>query len=267
MGGLLKFVFNFKLIKPILAPITRPLFRLLLGLIAIPIFRFICRRLLKIQELDEELEKDLEQWFKASLVLLAATKNMEMALFGEFLGVQAIDGGMNDPIITGLRIMMAIGVIETMPDQELFSIIHPGPPKLKYDRQLGLWQCCKLQWYPFLKGIVCQHLNRSSPVFAILCAIFAGPAGWICFFLAITQYLIIGLVTSKDRAMDALSMFDEQVAIRRQQLRDEFHLPEPAAKSPSMGPELQPAAPAAAASPATDSLPPGPSEPVSPGQH
>ncbi|WP_237225817.1 DNA topoisomerase I [Rubinisphaera sp. JC750] len=271
MGGLLKFVFNFKLIKPILAPITRPLFRLLLGLIAIPIFRFICRRLLKIQELDEELEKDLEQWFKASLVLLAATKNMEMALFGEFLGPDAIgQGGMNDPIITGLRIMMAIGVIEMMPDQELFSIIHPGPPKLKYDRQLGLWQCVKQQWFPFVKGLVCQHLNRSSPVFAILCAIFDGPAGWICFFVAITQYLIIGLVTSKDRAMDALSRFDEQVAIRRQQLRDEFHLQEPPGMKVSKpAPPTADSPPAAEVSAAAkaESLPSRMPDGLSAGQH
>lgn len=272
MGGLLKFVFNFKLIKPILAPITRPLFRLLLGLIAIPIFRFICRRLLKIQELDQELEKDLEQWFKASLVLLAATKNMEMALFGEFLGPQVVgQDDLSNPWITGLRIMMAIGVIETMPDQELFSIIHPGPPKLKYDRELGLWECCRRQWYPFVKGLICQHLNRSSPVFAILCAIFPGPSGWICFFLAITQYLIIGLVTSKDRAMDALLRFDEQVAIRRQQLRDEFHLQDPLAEPASGAVSPAPAAPqisAQSAVPAAaESIPPTVADGLSTGQH
>ncbi|HEX6987794.1 MAG TPA: hypothetical protein VF170_20605, partial [Planctomycetaceae bacterium] len=46
--------------------------------------------------------------------------------------------------------------------------------------------------------------------------------GWVCYGLAITQYLIIGLVTSRDKALDALSEFDRQVAIRRQQLVEEF---------------------------------------------
>ncbi|MCA8982132.1 MAG: DNA topoisomerase I [Planctomycetaceae bacterium] len=220
MGGLLKFLFRIPLVKPVLARISRPLFRILLGLIAVPIFRFLCRRILRFQDLDQELEKDLEQWFKASLVLLAATKNMEMALFGELLGAE---DDLGNPWITGLRIMMAIGVIELMPDQALFALIHPGPPPLCYKKELGLFRCLQDHWYPFLKGLVCQHLNRSSPVFAILCTIFLGPAGWICYGLAITQYLIIGLVTSRDRAVDVLSQFEEQVSLQRKQLEHELN--------------------------------------------
>lgn len=226
MWSAFRFLFRWQIFKPIIQPILRPLFRVLMGLIAIPIFRFLMRKIFRVQELDDELEKDLEQWFKATLVLLAATKNMEMAIFGFlFSGEVGVDDFQN-PWVTGMRIMMAIGVIEMMPDQELFAIIHPGPPRLKYDRKKGLWKCIREQSYPFLKGVACQHLNRSSPVFAILCAIFHGTAGWICFGLAITQYLIIGLVTSRDRALDALSEFDRQVAIKRQELRQEFGLDE-----------------------------------------
>ncbi len=213
--------------KVYLAPVLRPFFRIVLGLIAIPIFRFIMQKVFRVQELDEELEKDLEQWFKASLVLLAATKNMEMAIFGELLNLgNGAEDDFSNPWITGMRIMMAIGVIEMMPDQELFAIIHPGPPALKYDREKGIWNCLREQCRPFLKGLLCQHLNRSSPVFAILSAIFDGTAGWVCFGFAITQYLIIGLVTSRDRALDALSEFDRQVAIRRKELKQEFGLDE-----------------------------------------
>ena len=224
MGPIFKALFSSKLLGPILKPILRPLFRVLMGLIAIPVFRFLLRKIFRVQELDSELEKDLEQWFKATLVLLAATKNMEMALFGWLAdwfpawfsvseSVSTVD--FQNPWITGMRIMMVIGVIEMMPDQELFAIIHPGPPPLKYERKKGLWACIREQFRPFAKGVLCQHLNRASPVFAILCAIFAGTAGWVCFGLAITQYLIIGLVTSRDKALDALSEFDRQVAIRR----------------------------------------------------
>ena len=222
-----RFLFSPRFMKVYLAPVLRPFFRIVLGLIAIPIFRFIMQKVFRVQELDEELEKDLEQWFKASLVLLAATKNMEMAIFGELLNLgNGAEDDFSNPWITGMRIMMAIGVIEMMPDQELFAIIHPGPPALKYDREKGIWNCLREQCRPFLKGLLCQHLNRSSPVFAILSAIFDGTAGWVCFGFAITQYLIIGLVTSRDRALDALSEFDRQVAIRRKELKQEFGLDE-----------------------------------------
>ena len=216
---MLRFLFNMRLLQSILKPITRPLFRLLLGMIAIPLFRFLCRRVLKIQDLDEEIEKDLEQWFKASLVLLAATKNMEMALFGELLGAE---DDLSNPWVTGLRIMMAIGVTELMPDQELFAIIHPGPPRFVYDRQKGFWRCLREQAGPIGRGLWNQHVNRSSPVFAILCTIFVGVAGWICFGLAIAQYLYIALVTSRDRALDVLSEFDKQISLRRQEIQEQM---------------------------------------------
>jgi hypothetical protein len=212
----------------LLIPFLKPLGRLFLGLLAIPIFRFVVRRVLRVQEIDEELEKDLEQWFKASLVLLAATANMEETLFGWFVPTQELPEMLSDKdpwqqaFLVGMRLLLVIGVIEAMPDQALFSVIHPGPPKLYFDRKKGLVCCAKEQWFPFCKGFICQHLSRSSPVFAILSAILPDAAGWFCYFMAIVQYLIIGLVTSRDRALDVLSEFDKQIEMRRQEIIKEF---------------------------------------------
>ena len=50
--------------------------------------------------------------------------------------------------------------------------------------------------------------------------------GWICYLMAIVQYLIIGLVTSRDRAVDVLTEFDRAVARRRKELIEEFSLDE-----------------------------------------
>lgn len=274
---------------------------MLVGVIAIPIFRFIMRRVFRLQDLDDELEKDLEQWFRGALLLLAASANMEHLLFGWMTKLDWMDRA--DWLTMGLRLMLAIGVIEAMPDQELFAVIHPGPPKVKPGKSF-LKEFWRMKWL-FLKGFVCQHLNRSSPVLAMMAAIVGAqimtvseveqtklnrmtfvewgyvqqigdvtPAqlilaksayfqnvpdfrinlseviqtdsqfrrsrerwivGWCCYLLAITQYLIIGLVTSRDRAMDVLSEFDRAVAVRRKQLMEEFEIPESAA-----GPGPQP---------------------------
>lgn len=279
---------------PILKSALRPITRVIVGVIAIPIFRFIMRRVFRLQDLDEELEKDLEQWFRGALLLLAATANMEHLLFGWTEKFDWMDR--MDWLTMGLRLMLAIGVIEAMPDQELFAVIHPGPPKVKPGKNIlkVLW----LQKWQFLKGFVCQHLNRSSPVLAMMAAIVGAQliavgedqksqlvtsqvhamvtvqhavtpvpvtalatgavfnataidlnneyarsariltttrrnwerwlVGWSCYLLAITQYLIIGLVTSRDRAMDVLSEFDRAVAQRRKELIEEFDLPDEA---------------------------------------
>ena len=196
-----------------------------------------CRRVFRLQDLDDELEKDLEQWFRGALLLLAASANMEHLLFGWLDKLDWMDR--MDWLTMGLRLMLAIGVIEAMPDQELFAVIHPGPPKIKPGKSFfkDFW---RKKW-AFLKGVVCQHLNRSSPVLAMMTAIVGAqlPAepvenfdqlherwvvGWVCYLMAITQYLIIGLVTSRDRAMDVLSEFDRAVAQRRQELIEEFQL-------------------------------------------
>lgn len=216
MYGLLQSLLGRKLLTPLLRPVTR----LMVGAIAIPLFRFFLRRCVRLQDLDQELEKDLEQWFRGSLLLLAATANMEQVLF-EWVPPRG------DWLLMASRLLLAVGIIESMPDQELFSIIHPGPkkPKLRRGRILA---DCREQCGPFIKGLLCQHLNRSSPVFAIMAAIFNGPEGWVFYGIAITQYLIIGLVTSKDKALDALSQFDRQVAIRRRELIEEFEVDAPA---------------------------------------
>lgn len=267
---------------PLFRSILRPITRVIVGIIAIPVFRFVLRRVFRLQELNQELEKDLEEWFRGALLLLAASANMEHLLFGWMANLNWLDRA--DWLTLGLRLMLAIGVIEAMPDQELFAVIHPGPPKLRKGRMLkDLWE----KKFRIVKGVVCQHLNRSSPVLAMMCAIVGsqlptitetqeqlmrervivgwsyaqqaasvGPfntlisvqaadvilpdltravdafdrnwerwlVGWICYLMAITQYLIIGLVTSRDRAMDVLSEFDRAVAERRRELIEEFDL-------------------------------------------
>lgn len=223
--------FLFRLLMPqnLIRPVLRPLTRIMVGLIAIPLFRLFMRRIIRVQDLDEELEKDLEQWFRGSVMLLVATANMEQVLFGWVpFDLETKYAWLS----VGLRLMLAIGVIEAMPDQELFSIIHPGPPKPKWPRKGHFWTDLKVQFKPMCKGLLCQHLNRSSPVLAIMSAIFGGAdpihytVGWVCYFMAISQYLIIGLVTSRDKALNVLAEFDRQVAIRRRELIEEFDIEE-----------------------------------------
>ncbi len=291
---------------PIFKSVLRPITRVLVGVIAIPIFRFIMRKLFRLQDLDDELEKDLEQWFRGALLLLAATANMEHLLFGWMDRLDWMDR--MDWLTMGLRLMLAISVIEAMPDQELFAVIHPGPPKIKPGRS-ALRTFWRMKWR-FIKGFVCQHLNRSSPVLAMMAAIVGAQlltlseleqskiekanmavwscshqvglvnpvqalvametsqlvaqnarvdvseanqialevgqmnskfrrhqerwiVGWVCYLLAITQYLIIGLVTSRDRALDVLSEFDRAVAERRRELIEEFQIEGEVSQEPS----------------------------------
>ena len=225
---------------PLLRPLLRPITRFLVGVIAIPLFRLFLKNVVRIHELDRELEKDLEQWFRGALVLLVASRNMEQALFGwvplDLEGEQAWVGML-------FRLLLAVGVIEAMPDQELFAVIHPGPPKIRWK---SLFPEVRQKYRQILWGLLCKHLNRSSPVFVIMTAIFSGTVGWVCYVFAIIQYLIIGLVTSSDKAMDVLSEFDRQVAERRQKIVEEFEIgkkPEaesvvtPAASSPADCPD------------------------------
>ncbi|MEX0728140.1 MAG: DNA topoisomerase I [Planctomycetaceae bacterium] len=221
-------------------PMLRPLTRLIVGFIAVPLFRFFMKRVLKVNAIDAELEKDLEQWVRGSLILLVATRNMEELLFG---WATVFQGDEWSWILVGMRVMLAIGVIEMMPDQELFTIIHSGPPKLNFRKKEKWFPQFRSYCFPFCRGLLCKHLSRSSPVFAILAAAAPGRLGWACYFLAITQYLIIGLVTSRDKAADVLSEFDRQVARRRRELEKEFiHEPreaEPLPVLPVMEPAVQ----------------------------
>ncbi len=214
------------IIEPIVRPIMRPITRLIVGFIAVPLFRLFRRKVVRVQDLNAELEKDIDQWFRASVLLLLATKNMEpyiapWAVHEVHFKGEAIEITW---ITLGLRLMLAIGVIEAMPDQVLFSLIHPGLRRVKLDRQRGFFRGLWQQWKNILLGLTCQHLNRSSPVFAILSTILPERLGWIFFGLAISQYLIIGLVTSRDKALDVLNEFDRRVAETRQDLIEELQL-------------------------------------------
>lgn len=210
MGSLIRLLLTFRVLSPILRPLTR----LLVGMIAIPLFRLFLRRVVRLNELDYELTKDLEQWFRGSLLLLVATANMEDRLFG---WVPLDLNGEYAWLAVGMRILLAMGVIEAMPDVDLFPIMHPGPSRLLFPRGGGIGRLPR-QALRFLKAVLCRHLDRSSAVFAILAAIFTGPVGWACYGVAIVQFLIIGLVTSRDKALDALSTFDREVRRRRQEL-------------------------------------------------
>ncbi len=212
------------IIRQILAPVLRPATRLVIGMIAIPALRLFRKKVARTKEWDEEFEKDVEQWFRASALLLFATKNVEVAI------VAQLDPDFNFPHLQDNwyffagRLLLAIGVIEAMPDQELFAIVHPGPPKPKWDKTRGIRGNLYDQFLPILRGLACIHLKRSSPVFAIMATIMVETTGWVCFWIAIVQYLIIGLVTSRDKALDVLSEFDKQVALKRQELVEEFSI-------------------------------------------
>lgn len=258
MANLVRFLLPMSLLRPLL----RPLIRFIVGLLAIPLFRLLLRRVVRLQDLDRELEKDLEEWFRGSLLLLVATANMEIFFFAQLFELFKFDlRGPEAWLAVGLRLLLAMSVIEAMPDQGLFAIIHPGPPKLQVPRKHLLRSLCA-QAGPVCRGLACRHLNRSSPVLAIMAVIFGGDphvpeeathrlVGWICYGAAITQYLIIGLVTSRDKVLDALAEFDRQVARRRQELVEEFSLsdrsPEAARAGASEGadPAARSVAPAA----------------------
>lgn len=227
------------ILEPVIRPVLQPITRLLAGLIAIPLFRIFRRKVVRVQELDEELEKDIDQWFRGSILLLMAAQNMEKYLFPwavhvtwvvDKRGIETDALQFDNWFMLALRLMLAISVIEKMPDQTLFDLIHPGMRRIKFQKGVGvfrnLWRLKK----DIALGVVCQHLNRSSPVFAILSTLLQGPLGWVFYVLAISQYLIIGLVTSQDRAADVLSEFDLRVAEARRDLIDDLRLPPPVAE-------------------------------------
>lgn len=219
----------FRLAQFLLKPVIKPFVRLILGLLVIPLFRLFLHRVLR-KELDEELEKDISQWLKGSILLLVATSTMEATFFFWVPPEK-------DWLKLAMRLLLAVGVIENMPDQALFSIIHPGPPPFAF--RLGhLFEDLRAQFWPQLRGIFNQYLSRSSAVFAILSVVLdprplMGPEVeqtlfqpaiivWVCYGIAITNYLIIGLVCSRDKALNVLSRFDKAVSDQRHQI--EFDL-------------------------------------------
>lgn len=206
----------------LIAPVLKPAVRFLAGLLAIPLLRMVRRKFRPNSTWDDEFERDVEQWTRASLILLLATKNVEEQI-SLWISQKEFDIDLNSNWwFAAGRILLAIGVIEAMPDQQLFSIIHPGPRPPRWIRGVGLWGNISQQAWPLLRGTLCMHLSRSSPVFAILAVIFSGTSGWVFYFVAITQYLIIGLVTSRDKALDVLSRFDQEIARQRDALEQEY---------------------------------------------
>lgn len=190
-------LFSQFLYKPVLGPVIR----LVSGLVAIPVFRFLLRNVFRLQTTDAELERDLEHWFRGAILLLAATANLEDFLFGWTQWHQN-----SEPWLTMmLRLFLAVGVIETMPDEDLFSLMHQGPPKWAFRR--GVLARLRREPMTLVKGLAVLHLKRSSPVLVIMCVVFGGAwgsvhwiVGWWCYGLAITQYLIIALVTDRSLA-------------------------------------------------------------------
>ena len=203
-------------------PVLGPVIRILSGLIAIPLFRFLLRRVFRVRASDAELERDLEHWFRGGILLLLATANLEDYLFGWTQWHQN-----TEPWLTMfLRLLLAIGVIETMPDEDLFALVHRGPPSLKIGRGFiaDAWQ----KRTALVRGVGVLHLKRSSPVFVIMCVVFGGPSGtweftvgWWCYGLAIAQYLIIALTTDRGRAAGLLAAIDpENIPTKAIQMRE-----------------------------------------------
>lgn len=204
-----------------LSQLLRPISRLIAGVLAVKVCRFVMKRLGNVRVIDAEFERDIEHWFRASLVLLVATANVEGLLFG---WVRLDLEGHWGWLFFGLRLFIVTGVIEAMPDQEIFAILHRGPPTVRFGR--GFWRRLWEARRPISRGIFNQHMKRSSPVFAFLAAIFGGPrgtdawmVGWTCYALCVGQFLYIALVTSKDMAREALERFDAQVDEIRRSLK------------------------------------------------
>ena len=91
-------------------PVLRPLVRLVSGLVAIPVFRFLLRRVLRVQTSDAELERDLEMWFRGAVLLLAATANLEDVLFGWVPWHRVGDENQIWQTLL-LRLLLAVGVM------------------------------------------------------------------------------------------------------------------------------------------------------------
>lgn len=221
-------VFSGILRNLVIRPVLRPIFRIVVGLLAIPAFRLVMRVCFRQKTLSKEMQRDFELWFRGAVILLAATANLEDFLFGWLPWHKS-----EDPWLTMLlRLLLAIGVIETMPDQNIFGILHRGPPEIELSR----WGCWREIWrrrWDILRGVGVLHLRRSSPVFVIMTVIFGSTpgtaefiVGWVFYGFAVTQYLIIGMITEGDRLTGLLAQFDRSAdEIRSEIQKDEQKSP------------------------------------------
>ncbi|MFH5804751.1 DNA topoisomerase I [Alienimonas sp. DA493] len=229
----LRLILNSDLLKPLVGRTLKPGARFAVGLLAVPLFRWTLKTV-RLQHFDRELEKDLEEWFAASALLLLCTANMEQLLFQQ-LGFEP-----RDWISLGFRLLLAIGVVEAMPDVALFPVLHPKP-KVPTKDDFGWnkrWFGLRKVLPAYVKGLVCQHLARSSPVLAILACVVGGVvdkegnipperrnewvAGWFCYGAAISQYLVMGLMASREEAANVLAAYDKKVAKDRAKLVTEL---------------------------------------------
>ena len=226
---LLRWVLSTEVMRPLVRRTLKPGARFAVGLVAVPLFRWALRTV-RLQHFDRELEKDLEEWFAASALLLLCTANVEQLLFQQ-LGFEP-----GDWLSLGFRLLLAVGVVEAMPDVQLFPVLHPGP-KLPGKEAFGLskpWFGLKAVAPAYLKGVVCQNMARVSPVLAILACVVGGVvgpdgaipddrrhewiAGWCCYGAAVSLYLVMGLMASKQEAAGVLAAYDAKVAADREQL-------------------------------------------------
>jgi hypothetical protein len=205
----------------IFKPVLRPVIRFVSGLIAIPLFRLILRKVFRVEAHDAEMERDLETWFRGAILLLAATANMEGILFG---WINWWETGDNAWLTLLLRLLLAIGVIESMPDEDVFAILHRGPPKLKLTSRAG-WRDAWGRRKQVLRGLGVLHLRRSSPVFVIMAVVIGDEnrnlqhtVGWWCYALAISQYLVIALITQRDKFSGLLESFDREASVIRNEI-------------------------------------------------
>ena len=261
LPALLRWGLNAELLRPLVARVLKPAARFAVGLVAVPVFRWGLRAV-RLQAFDRELEKDLEEWFAASALLLLCTANVERLLFSE-LGFEP-----GDFVSLGFRLLLAVGVVEAMPDAQLFPVLYPKPevpPASAFGRDRR-WFGLRDALPAYLKSHAHQWLTRSSPVFAILACVIGGvtdadgavppdraaewTAGWCCYGAAVTQYLVMGLMASKEQAASVLAAYDARVAAVREELVAELAVgaacPLPPRPAPPVRPSAAPAAVAAA---------------------
>src|SRR4051812_22254520 len=93
-----------------------PLVRMIVRVIAAPTLRYCFKHASLHERLDAELEKDLAEWFRGSLLLLLVTANVETRFWHKLVPFQQqLDK--HEWLGVGLRIMLAIAVVQLMPDQ------------------------------------------------------------------------------------------------------------------------------------------------------
>ena len=117
---------------------ARPLTRLIMRLAALPALRFCSTTSRRSNVWTTSWRRIWRNGFAASLLLLLVTANMEVLLWHPLIPFPDL---MDEHkwFGVGLRIMLAIAVVQLMPDQELFTVIHPGPriPRFPPGTSLG----------------------------------------------------------------------------------------------------------------------------------